>query len=185
MPQKCQERISGCLLECSCLAWGLLPIDHREDRTGEIGRGIHQPDAKTAHSDRMGAGNIISAIPDHQTARRRKTMFRQYMGEQFRLVIQLAARHRAMDAISLPKCRGANRLRCRRGLEEPSKSRYEDGGQKPTSTVVWFRFCFGSKAAAKAMHEALMTACSVEPDIESRSVAVHLTGKGRSAETPI
>jgi hypothetical protein len=93
----------------AALAWGLLPIDHREDRTGEIGRGIHQPvcagsfkfvsgtitleHAKTAHSERMGAGNIISAIPNHQTVRRRKTMFRQNMGEQFRLVIQLAARH--------------------------------------------------------------------------------------------
>src|SRR5271165_2605766 len=91
------------------LAWGLLPIDHREDGTGEIGRGIQQlvcassfkfvsgtitPEhAKTAHSDRMGAGNIISSIPDHQTVRRRKTMFGQNMGEQFRLVIQLAARH--------------------------------------------------------------------------------------------
>src|SRR4029077_3414531 len=87
-------------------------------RTGEIGRGIHQlvcassfkfvsstitPEhAKTAHSDRMGAGNIISAIPDHQTVRWRKTMFRQNMGEQFRLVIQLAARHRAMDAVEVP-----------------------------------------------------------------------------------
>jgi hypothetical protein len=93
----------------AALAWGVLPIDHREDRTGEIGRRIHQlvcassfkfvsgtitPErAKPAHSDRMGAGNIISAIPDHQTVRRRKTMFRQNMGEQFRLVIQLAARH--------------------------------------------------------------------------------------------
>jgi hypothetical protein len=64
-----------------------MPIDHREDRTGEIGRGIHQmvcassfklvsgtitPEhAKTAHSDGMGAGNIISAIPDHQAVRRR------------------------------------------------------------------------------------------------------------------
>jgi hypothetical protein len=63
----------------AALAWGFLPIDHREDRTGEIGRGIHQlvcagsfkfvsgtitpAHAKTAHSDRMGAGNIISAIP--------------------------------------------------------------------------------------------------------------------------
>ena len=90
------------------LAWGFRP-DHREDRTGEIGRGIYQlvcasgfkfvsgtitPEhAKTAHSDRMGAGNIISAIADHQTVRWRKTMFGQNMGEQFRLVIQLAARH--------------------------------------------------------------------------------------------
>lgn len=86
-----------------------LPVHHREDRTGEIGRAIHQlvcarsfkfvpgpvtPEhAKTAHSDRMGAGNIMSAIPDHQAVRRRKTMFGQNMGEQFRLVIQLAVRH--------------------------------------------------------------------------------------------
>jgi hypothetical protein len=92
----------------------LLAIDHREDRRSEIGRGIHQlvcassfkfvsgtttPEhAKTAHPDRMGAENIMSAIPDHQTVRRRKTMLRktmlrQNMGEQFRLVIELAARH--------------------------------------------------------------------------------------------
>jgi hypothetical protein len=93
----------------AALAWGLLSIDHREDGTGEIGRGIHQlvcassfkfvsgtitPEhAKPAHSDRMGAGNIISAIPDQQTVRGRKTMLRQNMGEQFRLVVQLAARH--------------------------------------------------------------------------------------------
>ena len=93
----------------AALAWGLLLIDHREDRAGKIGRGLHQPvcasgfkfvsgtitpeHAKTAHSDRMGAGNIISAIADHQTVRWRKTMFGQNMGEQFRLVIQLAARH--------------------------------------------------------------------------------------------
>jgi hypothetical protein len=109
---KCRDvHRSGCQAAClnvAALAWGYLPIDHREDRTGEIGRGIHQlvrassfkfvsgtitPEhAKTAHSDRMGAGNIISAIPDHQTVRRRKTMFRQNMGEQFRLVIQFAAR---------------------------------------------------------------------------------------------
>src|ERR1700682_4481124 len=96
-------------LNVAALAWGFLPIDHREDCAGEIVRGIHQlvcassfkfvsgtitPEhAKTAHSDRMGAGNIISAIPDHHTVRRRKTMFRQNMGEQFRLVIELAARH--------------------------------------------------------------------------------------------
>ena len=76
---------------------------------GEIGRGTHQlvcasrfkfvsgaitpEDAKTAHSDRMGAENIVSAIPDHQTVRWRKTVFRQNMGQQFRLVIELAARH--------------------------------------------------------------------------------------------
>jgi CheY-like chemotaxis protein len=41
---------------------------------------------------------------------------------------------RAVPQGSLPKCRGANRLRCRRGLEERSKSRSEDSGQKQTST---------------------------------------------------
>jgi len=87
----------------------LLPTDHRKNRPSEISSRFHQlirassfkfvsgtitPEhAKTAHSDRMGAGNIMSAIPDHQTVRRRKTMFGQNMGEQFRLVIQLAARH--------------------------------------------------------------------------------------------
>jgi hypothetical protein len=30
------------MLECSCLLWRFLRIDHREDRTGQIGRGIHQ-----------------------------------------------------------------------------------------------------------------------------------------------
>ena len=78
-------------LDLAALAWGSLPIDHREDRSGEIGRGFHQlvcagslkfvsgtitPEhAKTAHSDRMGSGNIMPAIPDHHTLRRRKTMF--------------------------------------------------------------------------------------------------------------
>jgi hypothetical protein len=112
---------------------------------GEIGRGIHQPDAKTAHSDRMGAGNIISAIPDHQTARRRKTMFRQYMGEQFRLVIQLAARHRAMDAIEV-----CGKLQMVQNLEEPSKSRYEDSGQKPTSTSRLVSFLLRVKSCRES-----------------------------------
>ena len=49
--------------------------------------------AKTAHSDGMGPGNVMPAVPDHQTAGRREIMLGQNMGEQFRLVIQLAARH--------------------------------------------------------------------------------------------
>src|SRR5579871_5451916 len=101
----------------AALARGFFPIDHGEDRRGEIGRGVHQPvragglklvsatiapeHAKTAHSDRMGTGNIVSPIPDHQAARRRKTMLGQNMGEQFGLVIERAARHCAVNAIEI------------------------------------------------------------------------------------
>jgi len=61
----------------------LLPSDHRENHPSEISSRFHQlirasslkfvsgtitPEhAKTAHSNRMGTGNIMSAIPDHQT----------------------------------------------------------------------------------------------------------------------
>ena len=100
---------ASALNSVAALAWGLLPIDHREDRTGEIGGRIHQlvcagglkfvpcaitPEhAETAHSDRVGAGNIMPAISDHQAVRRRQTVPGQNMGEQLGLVIQLAARH--------------------------------------------------------------------------------------------
>jgi hypothetical protein len=72
-------------------------MEHREDRAGEVGRGIHQlvcastfkfvsgaippQHAKTAHSNRMSAENIMSAIADHQTVRRRQAMLRENVGE--------------------------------------------------------------------------------------------------------
>jgi hypothetical protein len=91
------------------LSRGLLPIDHRKDRASEIRSRFHQligasvlkfvsaaiaPEhAKAAHSNRMGTGNIISAVPHHQTVRRQDIVLRQNMGEQFRLMIERAAWH--------------------------------------------------------------------------------------------
>jgi hypothetical protein len=87
----------------------LLPTDHRKNRPSEISGRFHQlicasslkfvsgaitPEhAKTAHSNRMGAGNIMSAVPDHQTVGGHNIVLRQNMGEQFRLMIQPAAWH--------------------------------------------------------------------------------------------
>jgi hypothetical protein len=87
----------------------LLSTDHRKNRPSEISSRFHQsicasslkfvsgtitPEhAKTAHSNRMGTGNIMSAVPDHQTVGGQNIVLRQNMGEQFRLMIQPAAWH--------------------------------------------------------------------------------------------
>lgn len=102
------------------LAAGLLPcagsaVEHRNNRPGEVGRRVHQsicagrlelvagaitPEhAKAAHSNRMGAGNIVPAIPDHQTVSSQEFVLRQDLGEQFGLVIQPAAGRRTMNAV--------------------------------------------------------------------------------------
>ena len=57
---------------------------------------------KAAHADRMGAGNIVAAISDHQTKRRRKIICGQNMGQKFRIMIQLTVWARAIDAIEEP-----------------------------------------------------------------------------------
>ena len=91
------------------LARRLPPAGHGKNRPGEIRGRFHQlicagslefvsgaitPEyAKRAHSNRMGAGNVISAVPDHETVRGQNFVLRQNMGEQFRLMIQPAARH--------------------------------------------------------------------------------------------
>jgi hypothetical protein len=87
----------------SGLARRSLPTDRRKNRPSEISSRFHQligasslkfvsgtitPEhAKTAHSNRMGTGNVMSAVPDHQTVRGQNIVLRQNMGQQFRLMI--------------------------------------------------------------------------------------------------
>src|SRR5882724_1437131 len=101
--------LGGLMWQTGSLARRLLLTDHRKNCPSEIDGGFHQlictgslklvsgtippQHAKTAHSDRVRSGNVISAVPYHQAVGGRDIVFRQNMGEQFRLVVKRTARH--------------------------------------------------------------------------------------------
>src|SRR5262249_28112773 len=90
---------------------------HRQNRAKEIRSRFHQlvrasrfklisvtvppKHTKTAHSNRVSADDVISAVPDHETTRGGYILFGQDVGEQLWLTVQLTAWHRAVDAIEV------------------------------------------------------------------------------------
>jgi hypothetical protein len=76
---------------------------------------------------------------------------------------------------SLPKCRGTNRSRCRRGPEERSKSCSEGSDQKHAYKFVWFGFRSNAACGDRAARRLLRLL-----SVPSRSAAPGRSG-GRSS----
>src|SRR3979490_2222555 len=89
----------------------------------------------------------------HRPCRLRMTVarFASYLRAEARWYVLYRGFHpvhvqgRAVPQGSLPKCRGASRLRCRRGLEERSKSWSKLAAKANEYKFVWFRLLRGQK----------------------------------------